>query len=188
MVPDADDKNPTGGVRGARHRLRGPSRIDAAAPKKPASTQQALSKGAPAQPAPRKPVPTKKRVLFVCIGNSCRSQMAEAFAKAYGGDIMEVESAGVSPATYIAPLTKQTLSERNLNIDDHFPKGFELMRRQHFDVVVNMSGVPVGLPGARVIEWTVPDPIGQTESYYRTVATQIEGLVMRLIMELRTAT
>jgi protein-tyrosine-phosphatase len=64
----------------------------------------------------------------------------------------------------------------------------DLMRLQHFDVVINMSGVPVGIPGARVIEWTVPDPIGQTESYYRNVATQIEGLVMRLIMELRTAT
>ena len=113
--------------------------------------------------------------------------MAEAFARAYGGDMMEVQSAGVSPATYIAPLTKQILGELNLNIDDHFPKGMDLMRRQHFDVVINMSGLPVGLPGAHTIEWTVPDPIGQTESYYRTVATQIEGLVMRLIMELRTA-
>jgi len=112
--------------------------------------------------------------------------MAEAFARAYGADIMEVQSAGVSPAAYIAPLTKQTLGELNLSIDDHFPKGLDLMRPQHFDVVVNMSGVPVGLPGARVIKWTVPDPIGQTESYYRTVATQIEGLVMRLIMDLRT--
>ena len=172
MVPDADDKNPTGGVRGTRHRLRGPSRIDAAAPAN--------------RPAASQPAAAKKQVLFVCIGNSCRSQMAEAFARAYGGDIMEVQSAGVSPATYIAPLTRQTLGELNLTIDDHFPKGLDLMRRQHFDVVINMSGVPVGLPGARVIEWTVPDPIGQTESYYRTVATQIEGLVMRLIMELRT--
>jgi len=178
MVPDANDKNPTGGVRGTRHRLRGPSRIDAAAPKKPS---------APQRPTPsHKSVATRKRVLFVCIGNSCRSQMAEAFARAYGGDIMEVQSAGVSPATYIAPLTKQTLGELNLTIDDHFPKGMDVMRRQHFDVVVNMSGEPVEFPGARVIEWTVPDPIGQTESYYRTVATQIEGLVMRLIMELRT--
>jgi arsenate reductase len=179
MVPDADDKNPTGGVRGTRHRLRGPSRIDAPAPKKSASPP-------PAQAPSPKTVPTKRRVLFVCIGNSCRSQMAEAFARAYGGDIMEVQSAGVSPATYIAPLTKQTLGELNLTIDDHYPKGMDLMRRQNFDVVVNMSGVPVGLPGAHVIEWTVPDPIGQTETFYRTVATQIEGLVMRLIMELRT--
>ena len=172
MVPDASDKNPTGGVRGARHRLRGPSRIQ------PAS---------PPNAAPRKPVlaAVKKRVLFVCIGNSCRSQMAEAFARAYGADIIEAQSAGVNPATYIAPLTRQTLSERNLNLDAHFPKGMDLMRNQSFDVLVNMSGMPVGLPGARVIDWTVPDPIGQPESQYRNVATQIEGLVMRLILELR---
>ncbi len=113
--------------------------------------------------------------------------MAEAFARAYGGDIMEVQSAGVSPAAYIAPLTKRTLGQWNLTINDHFPKALDLLRGQHFDVVVNMSGVPAGIPGARVIEWSVPDPIGQTESFYRTVATQIEGLVMRLIMELRTA-
>jgi arsenate reductase (thioredoxin) len=113
--------------------------------------------------------------------------MAEAFARAYGGDVMDVQSAGVSPASYIAPLTTQTLGERNLSIDDHFPKSVDLMLGQHFDVVVNMSGVPLALSGARAIEWTVPDPIGQTESYYRAVATQIEGLVMRLIVELRTA-
>ncbi len=168
MVPDASGKNPSG-VRGERHRLRGPSRIDVAAP--------AIPKLAAA----------KKRVLFVCIGNSCRSQMAEAFAEAYGADIMEVRSAGVSPASYIAPLTKQTLAERNLNIDDHFPKSLDSLRGQPFDVVLNMSGTPLKMPGARVIDWIVPDPIGQSEAYYRTVATQIEGLVMRLILELRTA-
>ena len=169
MVPDANGKNPSG-VRGERHRLRGPSRID---PVTPAAI----------------PTPTaaKKRVLFVCIGNSCRSQMAEAFAEAYGADIMEVQSAGISPASYIAPLTTQTLAERNLNIDDHFPKSVDTLRGQPFDVVLNMSGTPLNMPGTHVIDWVVPDPIGQSEAYYRTVATQIEGLVMRLILELRTA-
>jgi len=113
--------------------------------------------------------------------------MAEAFARAYGGDIMEVQSAGVSPASIIAPLTKRTVGQWNLTIDDQFPKGLDHMRGEQFDVLINMSGVPVTLPGARSITWTVADPIGQTEAFYRTVATQIEGLVMRLIMELRTA-
>jgi len=169
MVPDANGKNP-GGVRGERHRLRGPSRID---PVKPAAIST--------------PAAAKKRVLFVCIGNSCRSQMAEAFARAYGADIMEVQSAGVNPASYIAALTKQTLAERNLHIDDHFPKSLDSLRDQSFDVVLNMSGTPLRRPGTQVIDWVVPDPIGQSEAYYRTVATQIEGLVMRLILELRTA-
>jgi len=133
-----------------------------------------------------KPATGKKRVLFVCIGNSCRSQMAEAFAKAYGSDVMEVQSAGVSPATTISPLTRHTLAERNLSIDGHFPKGLDLIRSQPFDMVVNMSGIPVVLPGARILDWVVPDPIGQRDEVYRAVATQLEGLVMRLILELRT--
>ncbi len=172
MVPDANGKK-TGGVRGERHKLRGPSRIDVVA-RPVAKTVSETTTG-------------KKRVLFVCIGNSCRSQMAEAFAQAYGVDVMDVQSAGVSPAMSIAPQTKQTLGEWNLTIDDHFPKGMDGMRRQEFDVVVNMSGVPVSLADARVIEWIVADPIGRSEEFYRTVAKQIEGLVMRLIMELRTA-
>jgi len=127
----------------------------------------------------------KKRVLFVCIGNSCRSQMAEAFARAYGSDAMEARSAGLSPAAMIAPLTRHVLGERNLGVDGQFPKGMEIAQREPFDVVVNMSGVPVAVPGARVLEWPVPDPIGETEAVYRAVAGQIEALVMRLILDLR---
>src|SRR6266852_485932 len=87
--------------------------------------------------------PAKKRVLFVCIGNSCRSQMADGFARAYDSDVMVVRSAGLSPAAIIAPLTRQVLSERNIRIDDHFPKGLDLVSRETFDVLVNLSGLPV---------------------------------------------
>ncbi len=111
--------------------------------------------------------------------------MAEAFARAYGADVMDVQSAGVSPATMIAPQTKQTLAGRNLNIDGHFPKGMDIIRRQPFDLVINMSGIPVALPGSRIVDWKVPDPIGQKEYVYNAVADQLEGLVMRLILDLR---
>ena len=132
--------------------------------------------------------PTKKRVLFVCIGNSCRSQMAEGFARAYGSDVMIARSAGLSPAAIVAPLTRQVLGERNIRIDDHFPKGLDFVSHETFDVVVNMSGTPVHVEAPRVVEWPVPDPIGRAEAVYRAVASQIEGLVMRLILELRGAT
>jgi len=145
----------------------------------------AVPRGGAAQAA--KPAAVKKRVLFVCIGNSCRSQMAEAFAKAYGSDIIEPQSAGLSPAMVIAPLTRQVLGEKNVRMDDHFPKGLDVVSRQPFDIIVNMSGAKLAIPGARVLEWPVQDPIGQREEVYRTVAAQIEGLVMRLILELRTA-
>ncbi len=137
--------------------------------------------------AAARPAVEKKRVLFVCIGNSCRSQMAEGFARAYGSDIIEPQSAGLSPAASISPLTRQVLGEKNVKIDDHFPKGVEVVSRIAFDVVVNMSGTKLSIPGTRVIDWAVQDPIGQREEVFRTVAAQIEGLVMRLILELRSA-
>ncbi len=166
------------GVRGGRHRLLGPR--GAPPPTSPTALGPALD------PPRTSPPAVKKRVLFVCIGNSCRSQMAEAFARAYGGDILDVRSAGIAPATIIQPLTRQTLAAWNLNLDDHFPKDVDMVAREPFDVVVNMSGAPLQLPGARMVEWIVQDPIGQKDSVYKSVANQIEGLVMRLILELRT--
>ncbi len=132
---------------------------------------------------------TRKRVLFVCFGNSCRSQMAEGFARAYGADIMVAQSAGLSPAPIVQPETKQVMAGRNVRIDQQFPKGLEILSREQFDVIVNMSGqrLPVA-PGARVRDWLVQDPIGQPDSVYKLVAEQIEGLVMRLILELRSST
>jgi arsenate reductase len=164
-----------GGYRGARPRFGGP--------RQPATPQ-------PSAPGPSAPIQrTRKRVLFVCIGNSCRSQMAEGFARAYGSDIMIAASAGVSPAAIVQPQTKQVMALRNVRIDDQFPKGLEILRREKFDVIVNMSGEKLPLaPGASVRDWPVEDPIGQTEAVYKAVAEQIEGLVMRLILELRSST
>jgi arsenate reductase len=129
----------------------------------------------------------KKRVLFVCIGNACRSQMAEAFARAYGSDILIAKSAGLAPAGALPPLTRQTLSEKQISTDGQFPKNLESFVGQPFDVVVNLSGesLPAAFGAARLIEWTVRDPIGENQSVYRAVAEQIESLVMRLIIELR---
>ncbi|HEV8413408.1 MAG TPA: arsenate reductase ArsC [Bryobacteraceae bacterium] len=129
----------------------------------------------------------KKRVLFVCIGNACRSQMAEAFARAYGSDILIAKSAGLAPAGALPPLTRQTLSEKQISTDGQFPKNLESFVGQPFDVVVNLSGesLPAAFGAARLLEWSVRDPIGENQSVYRAVAGQIESLVMRLIIELR---
>ena len=132
-------------------------------------------------------VKQKRRVLFVCIGNACRSQMAEAFARAYGSDILTVHSAGLAPAGSLPPLTRQTLNEKNISADGQFPKALEVFTGRPFDVLINLSGEPLppGVAATRVIPWNVRDPIGESESVYRAVAAQIEGLVMRLILELR---
>ena len=164
--------------------MRGPSRI---VPAKPAVPLFGHAAPQPA-PSPRAlPVVQKKRVLFVCIGNSCRSQLAEGFAKAYGSDVMIVSSAGLSPATMISPLTRQTLQEFGIDIADHFPKALDLMPRDGFDWVVNISGEPLIWPATEVIDWCVADPIGRSDEFYREIANQVEALVMRLILELRSA-
>ena len=129
--------------------------------------------------------PQLKRVLFVCIGNSCRSQMAEAFARAYGMDVLSPRSSGVSPATGIAPLTKQVLAQRNIDIGNSFPKAFDSTNREAFELVINLTGGHLALRGAKVITWNIPDPIGQKEAVYQEVASLLEGLVMRLILEIR---
>jgi arsenate reductase len=187
MVQDDGSGGSGSGIRGNRYRLLGPRRNDGKAPPAGPAANPAAQRvpPSPRQQAASAAKPSKARVLFVCIGNSCRSQMAEGFAKTYGGDVIAARSAGLSPATMIAPMTKQVLGEHNVRIDDHFPKGLDIAMREPVDLVVNMSGHHLNLPGVNVIEWRVQDPIGMNEGVYRAVASQIEGLVMRLILDLR---
>jgi arsenate reductase (thioredoxin) len=191
---------PPGGIRRGRPPMRGGNVRRAA--EQPPANPAGLPLGAHPAPAPVKTLAAgpgtaqgnltparavKKRVLFVCIGNSCRSQMAEAFARAYGSDIIEARSAGLSPATFVAPLTKKMLEERNIPAQDQFPKGLEVLQTEKFDLAINLSGHPVPPLAPRIDAWPVPDPIGQKESVYRDCAARIEALVMRLILELRSA-
>jgi len=127
-----------------------------------------------------------QRVLFVCLGNACRSQMAEGFARAYGKDVMTPESAGLLPAMAVPIETKQTMAEKNLDISSQFPKPMSAFPNGHFDLVVNMSGYPLARYPAAT-EWKVRDPIGGTADEYRAVRDQIEHLVMQLILGLRRA-
>jgi protein-tyrosine-phosphatase len=113
--------------------------------------------------------------------------MAEAFARAYGADALSVQSAGLGPAPMVAPLTRQILAEKNVRSDSQFPKGLDMMAREKFDLVINMSGRKFAFPSGEMVEWVVRDPIGQTAETYRAVADQIEGLVMRLILDARAA-
>ena len=130
--------------------------------------------------------PQLKRVMFVCIGNSCRSQMAEGFARAYGLDVMAAESSGLSPATGVARGTVRTMAEKNIDISAHSPKAFDPAHASEYDVIINMSGFALtGDVLERERDWDVLDPIGQSPEIYRQVCDQIEVLVMDLINELR---
>ena len=91
----------------------------------------------------------RPRVLFLCIGNSCRSQMAEGFARTYGSDVMEPLSAGLYPARDIALLTKLVMIEKNIDISEQFPKGLEGIPSGPVATVINMSGQRIPTPEDR---------------------------------------
>jgi len=127
----------------------------------------------------------KMRVLFVCIGNACRSQMAEGFARAYGGDVMEASSAGLSPYSHVPPATRETMGEKGIDLELHYPKHISEVAEIDFDLVINLSGREVPVDEAKVREWAVRDPFGGSESSYRTARDRIEEHVMKLVLEAR---
>jgi arsenate reductase (thioredoxin) len=131
---------------------------------------------------------SKTRILFICLGNSCRSQMAEGFARRYGADVLISASAGLSPAFMVAPDTIRAMDEKNIDIRDQFPKSLNQLGRAQFDLFVNMSGFD--LPpeiDTPVRVWDVPDPIGEDYETHCQIRDEIETRVMGLILELRRA-
>jgi arsenate reductase len=129
-----------------------------------------------------------KRVLFVCIGNSCRSQMAEGFARAYGSDVIIAASAGLAPAMGVARDTKKAMAEKEIDLRDHFPKSVRHLGRAHFDLLVNMSGskIPEDIASkTTVVDWDVADPISMNYEDHTKVRDEIERLVMKLVLDFR---
>jgi arsenate reductase len=129
----------------------------------------------------------KQRVLFLCIGNSCRSQMAEGFARAYGHDVIDVVSAGLSPAMLVDLKTKAVMEERGISLGDQFPKPLEQALKPLPDLLINMSGSSVPHFASEIPSelWRVRDPVGEAQGVHREVRDQVEGLVMKLILRLR---
>jgi len=112
--------------------------------------------------------------------------MAEGFARTYGSDVLVAQSAGLSPAPMIAPLTHKVMREKNIDLAKHYPKGVDPDVLRASEVLINMSGqklMPFG--PAHVEEWPVRDPMGESEEVFREVANDIEQRVMRLILNLR---
>jgi arsenate reductase len=128
----------------------------------------------------------RHRVLFVCIGNSCRSQMAEGFARAYGADVLEPESAGLHPCGVIFQPTLEVMLEKNISLEAAESKGFEPDDLAQFDLIVNLSGWEFPYPTATpVCSWLVEDPISLSLERHREIRDQIEARVRELIAELR---
>ena len=112
--------------------------------------------------------------------------MAEGFANRYGRDVMVALSAGIAPAPSITPETVAVMRERNVDVLAHVPQVYDPREVADCHLVVNLAGVKlIGVPGKKLVEWKVADPFGGSIELYRAVRDELEGRVMRLILDLR---
>src|ERR1019366_954488 len=103
---------------------------------------------------------SRKRIIFVCVENSNRSQIAEAFARIYGGDQVEAFSAGSRPSGRVNPKAVEAMKEIGYDLTTHQSKGLEEFNGQDFDAAVTMGcgdECPLVLAKRRV-DWNIPDP------------------------------
>ena len=117
----------------------------------------------------------KKRVLFVCVENSCRSQMAEGFARALGQNVMEAYSAGSRPSGIVSPDAITVMREMEIDISQQKSKGFSVLPFKKFDYVVTLGcgdQCPF-VPADKQIDWNIEDPQGTGIESFRKTRNQI---------------
>ena len=131
----------------------------------------------------------KPSVLFVCVHNAGRSQMAAGFLTALSGGRVEVRSAGSMPADQVNPVAVQAMGEVGIDIADQRPKVLTTDAVQASDVVITMGcgdACPI-FPGKRYEDWTLDDPAGQGIDSVRPIRDDIRRRVETLIGELLPA-
>ncbi|HLQ00293.1 MAG TPA: low molecular weight phosphatase family protein [Candidatus Limnocylindria bacterium] len=129
------------------------------------------------------------KVLFLCLGNSCRSPMAEAIARHAAADVIEASSAGLIALGFVAGSTIRVLQERGYPADGLRSKMLTRDAVDGADLVVNMSGHPLAeLANGRIQaeDWEVGDPFGGDPEAYRKICQEIERRVSQLAERLRS--
>jgi protein-tyrosine-phosphatase len=129
---------------------------------------------------------TKKKILFVCIENSNRSQMAEAFAKMIAADQIDSYSAGSNPAGKINPKAIQSMKELGYDLTRHSSKSLDEVKKfAPFDIVVTMGcgDACPWMPAKEFVDWDIPDPKEMNEDEFRKVRDLIRMNVKPLVEE-----
>ena len=138
------------------------------------------------------PATQKSRVLFICIGNMCRSPIAEGFAREMGSDVVEVWSAGLHPTGVVSEDAILMMEEHGVDISHQRSNGLDEVPLNEMDMVVSMTGIPAvelfpaEFPG-RLIDWDVDDPIGRPLAVFRRIGGEIEEKVKDLLEDIRKA-
>jgi arsenate reductase (thioredoxin) len=132
----------------------------------------------------------RKKVLFICLGNACRSPMAESIARRDAADVIEACSAGLTPLGFVPVLTMQTLAANGYSIESLCSTPIARAVWDAADMVINMSGVPKHLAFidcGKVEDWDVQDPYGSDPVLYQTIYEDIQRKVAQLAERLRGA-
>jgi len=130
----------------------------------------------------------KKKLLFVCIENSNRSQMSQAFAKMLGGDEVEAYSAGSKPSGLVNPQAIAAMKELGYNLGEHGSKSLDEVKAfAPFDAVVTMGcgDACPWMPAKKFIDWQIPDPKNMEPAAFNEVRDLIKRKVEELIAAIK---
>ena len=129
---------------------------------------------------------SKPTVLFVCVHNAGRSQMAAGWLRHLAGDTVEVRSAGSEPADQINPVAVEAMREVGIDITANTPRKLDWDTAQASDVLITMGcgDVCPVFPGKRYLDWDLDDPAGQDLDAVRPIRDEIKRRVQQLIGEL----
>ncbi|KIU03342.1 arsenate reductase ArsC [Frigoribacterium sp. MEB024] len=133
---------------------------------------------------------TKPTVLFVCVHNAGRSQMAAGYMQALAGDRVDVLSAGSEPKDRINPIAIQAMAEEGIDIAGNQPKVLTTEAVRDSDVVITMGcgdACPI-FPGKRYEDWELTDPAGRGIEDVRPIRDDIKGRIQALLAEIAPAT
>ena len=128
----------------------------------------------------------KPEVLFVCVHNAGRSQMAAALLTHYAQGRIEVRSAGSAPADAVNPAAVAAMRELGIDLSQEFPKRLTTEAVQASDVVITMGcgdACPI-FPGKRYLDWTLDDPAGKDINTVRRIRDEIDSKVRDLVADL----
>ena len=129
-----------------------------------------------------------KKILFVCVENSNRSQMSEAFARIHGGEEVQAFSAGSKPSGKVNPKAIASMKELGYDLSAHQSKSLDEVKQfAPFDAVVTMGcgDACPWMPAKKFIDWQIPDPKNMNEQDFRSVRSLIEEKVKELLHDLK---
>jgi arsenate reductase (thioredoxin) len=127
----------------------------------------------------------KKKIVFVCVENARRSQMAQGFAEAFGKGKLEVYSAGSRPSQQIDPLVIKVMKEKGIDLSTRQPKSLNDLPPIEMDYLVTMGCEETcpAVPARKILEWEIPDPKGKPIDEIRRIRDLLEAKVKMLLDE-----